>query len=281
MDLVHLNAGASGRELFVRDEAERRAVVRAVAATLGAAVLAFAVMPTHVHVVAEGAADDLRERLARAIATYTRAFNVREGSRGLKLRGEIVAIPVRDEEQLVRALLYVHMNPVKGAIVERAVDSTWTSAREFAELSLAGVANVARVAGLIGARFGRIGCSAPPLADLEPRERPSAMAEEVLAAAAQAFGVAEDDLRSTRRELALVRARAAFVHLGRLESYRDSQLAALIDRTRGRMWQLGRAADGPALQGVRVARTLLRDPRLRAQLSAVEVASAGKEVVMV
>jgi hypothetical protein len=87
----------------------------------------------------------------------------------------------------------------------------------------------------------------------------------ILAAVAQAAGFTAVELASAHRSPALAAARAAYVTLGRLESYRDTQLGVLIGRTRSRVTKLARE---PFDVGVaRIARTLVQEPALRARLS--------------
>jgi hypothetical protein len=62
----------------------------------------------------------------------------------------------------------------------------------------------------------------------------------------------------------VIAARAVYVALGRLEGFLDAHLAAPLGRTRRRVTQI---AGGPVDHtGVRIARTLLRVPALRARL---------------
>ncbi len=80
------------------------------------------------------------------------------------------------------------------------------------------------------------------------------------------------DLASPRRSPELQAARAVYVTLGRLESYSDGQLAGLLGRSR--RWTSELAAD-PDLGAVRMARTLFRDPVLRASLPTLPASEAA------
>ncbi len=64
-----------------------------------------------------------------------------------------------------------------------------------------------------------------------------------------------------------VRAQAAFIQLGRLEAYSDRQLAPFLSRSRS--WVTRVAAVAIDERALRIARTLVRDARLRRQLRPV------------
>jgi hypothetical protein len=164
---------------------------------------------------------------------------------------------------------YVHKNPLDThpPLVAHAVEFPWSSARAYAGLTRASPANPERARTLLGPDAHGVTPSLPfKLASLEPASSPTVSLETLVEAAGQAYSVLGAHLRSNRRAPVLAAARSVFVALGRLESYRDRHLAAFLGRTRARAWQLRN--DDVDLEGVRVARTLLRVPGLRAQLKA-------------
>jgi hypothetical protein len=254
----HLNAGALGTTRLVHDDRDRWELVSRLVAALGDGLLAYCLMDTHVHVVAEGPG------LEGVLRGYARYFNARHRRTGPLLRGPVVAIPAPGVGELGRMIRYVHENPLKTRepLVGREIEYEWSSARAFAGLSRATYPNVARVRGLVGRRFG--GEPRVDLAGLEQARVPCAGPELILGAASQAFGVEPREVAGRRLAPALVAARAVYVFLGNLESYSDAQLAPYLGRARSRLTQL---ALGPIdLEGVRIARTLLRDPGLRSRL---------------
>jgi hypothetical protein len=263
MKVAHLNAGARGASRLVLDDRDRFRLLRGVVAAFGDALLAYCLMDTHLHVVVEGG-EESGEVLGRVLRGYARAFNARHRAEGPLLRGPVVAIPAPGVVELARMLRYVHENPIRmrEPIVAREVDYEWSSARAFAGLARTAFPNVARAEALGGVRHRRV----QVLAGLEAVPVPGAGPELILAAAAQAFGVDPLDLAARRNTPALVAARRVYVTLGRLESYRDSQLALVLGRTRVRVTQL--AAEPVDLEGARIARTLLREPRFRVRLRA-------------
>jgi len=261
----HLTAGAYAHLPLVRSEEDRHDLLARVGERLGASILAYCVMDTHLHVVAEGAADDVTRRLTDALVRYTRAYNLRHGVRGRLLRGPVASVPSTTREQLATTIHYNHDNPLRTRhpLAERQVEYPWSSAREFAGLCLAGRANVRRARQLLGteARRALWGLDAPAVTDLDPVAAPRFALEVILGAAAAAHGLAAEAIAGDGRSSGPVAARAAYVALAGLEGFTLEQAGAAIGRSRAQACRLRAEAAGAA--GVRVARTLLVTPALR------------------
>jgi hypothetical protein len=270
MECSHLIAGARESERLVRDDADRVELLRRLAAAVGAgAVLAYCVLDTHCHVVVDGRADRVREAGGRAVFGYTKWFNARHERSGALLRGPVTVIAARSSREVARQIDYVHENPLKTRtpLVTDETFFEWSSARAFAGLSRGKLPNVPRALAVLGKDRRRVVRPGPPLEDLARAAFPSVGAGLVLAAAAQVFGVTSGELVGGGLAPEAVAARAVYVTLGRLEGFRDGHLAAPLGRTRRRVSQIG---SGPVhLVGVRIARTLIRVPGLRARLGAV------------
>ncbi|HZV01485.1 MAG TPA: hypothetical protein VFF73_32530 [Planctomycetota bacterium] len=110
--LSHLNAGARGADRLVRDDRDRFRLLQCVTRALGKRVLAYCIMDTHLHVVAEGRTDELVAALRLALRGYARTFNARHASEGPLLRRPVQPIPVPRGVELARAIHYVHKNPL-------------------------------------------------------------------------------------------------------------------------------------------------------------------------
>lgn len=95
----------------------------------GVSVLAYCLMPNHVHLVlVPETADGLSSGLGEAHRRYTRRINVREGWRGYLWQGRFASFPL-DEQHLYAAVRYVELNPVRAGLKRRARDWRWSSAR--------------------------------------------------------------------------------------------------------------------------------------------------------
>jgi REP element-mobilizing transposase RayT len=101
------------------------------------AVWAWCLMPNHVHLVLVPSDDDgLRRALAPVHRRYAGIIHARRRRTGHFWQGRFGAV-VMDEEQLVVALAYVALNPVRARLVERARD--WRSSSTRAHLARRGV----------------------------------------------------------------------------------------------------------------------------------------------
>jgi hypothetical protein len=266
-DVVHLNAGARSRQRLVISDSDRADLLGRLRAALGDGLLAYCLMDTHVHGVVEG-----REGVASAAAAlraYARSFNRRHGlgGGGGLLRGPVHATPVPDPEELARAIRYVHENPVRTnpPMARRAIDFEWSSARDFAGLSADPAANVSRARALLGpSRAARAVGFVPAIAPLDRSRVPRELPGLLLAAAAQAFRLRPDDLAGGGRGPEVAAARRVYVRLGALESYSHAQLAPFLGRSRTRVTEI--SAEPVDERHVRIARTLLAEPGLRARL---------------
>jgi hypothetical protein len=264
MTVFHLIFGARGESRLVHDDEDRVAILRRVRIHLGRPMLAHCLLDTHGHFVVEGELERVRAELEMAFRIYARSFNARHGDE-VFLRGPVTAIPAPSERELARMIAYVHENPVPPRLVAKPIHFEWSSARDYGGLSRAGLTDVARARVLIGREHAwRVKLEAPALADLEPGRVPCASPELLLAATAQTYGLLPSELAGSGRKPILFRARGVYARLGRLESYHGAQLAPALDLTRQRISQL---ASGEVDDlGVRIARTIVSTPELRARL---------------
>ena len=94
----------------------------------GVRVLAFCLMPNHVHLIAvPPTADALRRAVGEAHRRYTRRVNFRQRWRGHLWQGRFASF-VLDDYYLLAATRYVELNPVRAGLAARAEDWPWSSA---------------------------------------------------------------------------------------------------------------------------------------------------------
>jgi len=93
------------------------------------AVLAYCLMPNHVHLIMVPRHEDgLRGAIAEAHRRYTRRINFRQGWRGHLWQERFHSL-VMDEKHLAAAVPYVELNPVRARLCDRAEQWRWSSAR--------------------------------------------------------------------------------------------------------------------------------------------------------
>ena len=86
-------------------------------------------MPNHVHLVlVPSTSESLSRSVSELHRSYTQKVNRRNGWTGCLWQGRYFSFPM-DEHQLLRAVRYVLLNPVRAGLVENARDWPYSSVR--------------------------------------------------------------------------------------------------------------------------------------------------------
>ena len=94
-------------------------------------LLAWCIMPNHVHVVAEMLAGHSMSNVVKSWKSFTaRQANARLGRTGAFWEPDYFDRYMRNEDHLMRTIEYVENNPVKASLVDKAVDWPWSSASQ-------------------------------------------------------------------------------------------------------------------------------------------------------
>jgi putative transposase len=132
----HLISRFVDREWFISSESERAQYTY----LLGGAVassdwqcLGYAIMSNHIHLAMIAGGDKLDSWIRRAHAPFADWMN-----RTHQRIGNIFARGPKDllipDDDVARVLAYIHNNPVRAGVVNRAADSAWTSHRAYVGL---------------------------------------------------------------------------------------------------------------------------------------------------
>jgi REP element-mobilizing transposase RayT len=100
-------------------------------------VLAYCLMPNHVHYVVDAEIEQLSLVMRYVNGNYAQRFNRVHGFRGHLFQGRFHTKPIRDETHLPGALRYVIRNPVRAGLCEHPQDWRWSSYRECLGLKAA------------------------------------------------------------------------------------------------------------------------------------------------
>ena len=126
----HVTQRGSRRQQTFFDEDDYSAYLDLIAEQLpraGADVLAYCLMPNHVHLILVPHNErSLATLLRKAHARYARRINERHEWQG-HLWQERFHSFVMDEEHLLAAVRYVELNPVRAGLCERADEWPWSS----------------------------------------------------------------------------------------------------------------------------------------------------------
>ena len=93
---------------------------------LGFLLYAYALMPTHVHLLLESGDMPLSGLMQRLQFRYTRNYNIRYKTWGHLFQGRYKAILCEKDSDLVELSVYLHLNPVRAGIVQNPKEYLWT-----------------------------------------------------------------------------------------------------------------------------------------------------------
>ncbi|MDQ0473505.1 transposase [Labrys wisconsinensis] len=128
----HVTQRGNRRERGFFTEDDYRAYLDLLKAYLpksGTRLLAWCLMPNHVHLLAvPDGPDGLRALLGEVHRRYTAGINARNGWTGHLWQGRFGSV-VMEEYHFVHAVRYVCLNPVRAKLAPRAEDWPWASTR--------------------------------------------------------------------------------------------------------------------------------------------------------
>ena len=100
-------------------------------------VLAFAVMPDHLHVLVVPRVGDTAAQVVRFIkGTFARRWNIERERKGTVWQAGFYERMIRDERSLAEVIAYIEMNPVVAGLAERPEDWPFGSASDPAAWDL-------------------------------------------------------------------------------------------------------------------------------------------------
>ncbi|MCX5697591.1 MAG: transposase [Candidatus Omnitrophica bacterium] len=97
-----------------------------------ARIIAYCLMPTHIHLVLQQLKKNGISRLMNlAFNSYSSYFNKKHNRRGPLWESRFKVVPVESDEQLLHLTRYIHLNPVTAFLVNSPEGWTYSSYREY------------------------------------------------------------------------------------------------------------------------------------------------------
>lgn len=128
--LYHVVARGVEKRLIFLDSADYEhytATQGRAIAKLGASLIAYCLMPNHVHLAIKVGAVPLSRIMHRILACHALTFNEKYRRVGHLFQGRHSAFLITHERYLQNLIRYIHQNPVRAKLTERAKDWRWSS----------------------------------------------------------------------------------------------------------------------------------------------------------
>src|SRR5712692_6666635 len=132
--VCHVVVRGNERAAVFRDDEDREKYLGRLAhyrEKFGFRLLAFCLMGNHVHLAIRTAEFPLSRVMAGLQSSYTQWFNRRHKRAGHLFQGRYKAFLVQEDRYLLGLVRYIHENPVKARLVEKARDYPWSSDRHY------------------------------------------------------------------------------------------------------------------------------------------------------
>lgn len=126
----HLIVRGNERKAIFRDDADRERYLGRLAhyrERFDFRLYAYCLMDNHVHLAIERGSVPVSRIILAVQSSYTQWFNRRHGRVGHLFQGRYKAFLVQKQRYFWALLRYIHSNPVKARVVQRAQDYRWSS----------------------------------------------------------------------------------------------------------------------------------------------------------
>ena len=134
--ISHITQRASGADLLFHEEddfLEMLARLKQVSQTQKLEIIAFVLMPNHLHLLLRQSEANLYEAMRELFSRYAQRHNKKYERKGHLFGGPYRQAVCMDEAYAVTVSLYIHLNPVRAGLVHQPKDYRWSSCRLFTE----------------------------------------------------------------------------------------------------------------------------------------------------
>lgn len=137
VDMYHVMLRGNARQIIFEDDDDRVRFIHCVLAAkrrYDMKILAWCLMPNHVHLLVRLDYGNLSNAIQRIAMGYAQWFNWRHDRVGHVFQGRFKSKPIVDESNFIAVVRYIHENPKKARLT-RSMDYAWSSLREFRDVS--------------------------------------------------------------------------------------------------------------------------------------------------
>ena len=130
--ITHVVVRGINREVIFHDILDYRCFLeflRKVLSETGAVLLAYCLMPNHVHLLIQEGDQSISVLMHRLGVRYAYWFNKKYHRTGHVFQDRFFSRPVEDDGYLLMVIHYIHFNPVKAKLCDAPEDYLWSSRR--------------------------------------------------------------------------------------------------------------------------------------------------------
>lgn len=128
------NRGVGKQRIFTGDKNYLFLISRMkdLVATHQVSILAYCLMPNHYHFLLRSDKDREISRFVRNLFNgYAQAYNRQEGRSGTLFESRAKSKRIESDSQLLQVIRYIHLNPLKAKLVQRAEDWPYSNLPEW------------------------------------------------------------------------------------------------------------------------------------------------------
>jgi putative transposase len=114
-------------------------------------IVAYCIMPTHLHLTLEQLADDgIKKYIGRVFDSYSKYFNIKHKRNGPLWAHRFKSVSVDTDEQLLHLTRYIHLNPTSVNLVKKPEMWIFSSYRQYINMNDDAYLNICNHSDLIG-----------------------------------------------------------------------------------------------------------------------------------
>jgi len=92
---------------------------------------AYCFMDNHIHLMIKEGLENISDAMRRIGSSYVYRFNQKHERLGYLFQDRYKSEPVHDDSYFITVLRYIHNNPVKAGLVDKAEDYAWSSYSDY------------------------------------------------------------------------------------------------------------------------------------------------------
>jgi len=132
--IYHLVTRGNNKQKIFLDDDDRQQYYMVLAQAkknIDFSLFAYCFMDNHIHLMIKEGLESVSGVMRRIGSSYVYRFNQKHERLGYLFQDRYKSEPVHDDSYFITVLRYIHNNPVKAGLVDKAQDYAWSSYRDY------------------------------------------------------------------------------------------------------------------------------------------------------